>query len=202
MFKLNTEDYARSFGVVIHLLIAGIWFHWNASVVAPMNGICGIAKICWWLEICTTTPSCLKERTMKTNSLISVLRNIKLPCHWNKQVLCTIKQDCNGCKYRPADEDKSNGKNDPVFIGWEITLGAPFPYCPSCGEMPYSTERCVFCGQKFIQDEAIAEYNKPPETVIMDCPVCKGNNTMIGAQAKCNGHFHGKCEKCGCKLTE
>ena len=31
------------------------------------------------------------------------------------------------------------------------------PECPYCGEMPYSTKRCVFCGQRFIQDEAIAE---------------------------------------------
>jgi hypothetical protein len=23
------------------------------------------------------------------------------------------------------------------------------PVCPICGEMPYSVEQCVFCGQRF-----------------------------------------------------
>lgn len=76
------------------------------------------------------------------------------------------------------------------------------PQCPHCGEMPHSTERCVFCGQRFIQDETIAEYNKPPEKVVLNCPRCGGEKTLIGARAKFNGHFHGKCEKCGCELME
>ncbi len=76
------------------------------------------------------------------------------------------------------------------------------PECPHCGEMPHNTKRCVFCGQRFIQDEAVAKYNKPPEKVVLNCPRCGGENTLIGARAKCNGHFHGKCEKCGCELLE
>ena len=27
------------------------------------------------------------------------------------------------------------------------------PKCPHCGEMPYSIEQCVFCGQRFIQED-------------------------------------------------
>ena len=76
------------------------------------------------------------------------------------------------------------------------------PECPRCGEMPYSTKRCVFCGQRFIQDETIAEYNKPPEKVVRNCPMCGGEKTLVGTRAKCNGHFHGKCEKCGCVRME
>lgn len=51
-------------------------------------------------------------------------------------------------------------------------------------------------------DEIIAEYNNPLETITMDCPTCKGKNTMIGTRAKCSGFFHGKCEKCGCVVIE
>lgn len=29
------------------------------------------------------------------------------------------------------------------------------PECPHCGEMPYSTERCVFCGQRFTQEDIL-----------------------------------------------
>ncbi len=29
----------------------------------------------------------------------------------------------------------------------------PEPVCPYCGDMPYNTEQCVFCGQRFISEE-------------------------------------------------
>ena len=32
------------------------------------------------------------------------------------------------------------------------------PECPICGEMPYSTEQCHWCGQRFVQDKEIEEY--------------------------------------------
>lgn len=76
------------------------------------------------------------------------------------------------------------------------------PECPHCGEMAYSTKRCVFCGQRFIQDELTAEWSKPPETVKLNCPMCGGEKTLVGARSRINGHFHGKCEKCGCELME
>lgn len=93
----------------------------------------------------------------------------------------------------------------PVRLAWVDELDGvtdsiirnAIPECPHCGEMPYSTKRCVFCGQRFIQDDRTAEFNKPPETVRLNCPSCGGKNTLVGTRSKINGHFHGKCEKCG-----
>lgn len=54
------------------------------------------------------------------------------------------------------------------------------PRCPYCGEMPYSREQCVFCGQRFLPDESKLE-GYTIETVICDeligfidgiCPEC------------------------------
>ena len=134
--------------------------------------------------------------------ILSALKEIKFPCHWDKGLICERGGECFDCNRQPADEDKPNGKNNAVFIGWESSMFGTFPYCPSCGEMPYSTERCIFCGQKFIPDEAIAEYNKPLEKATRDCPMCGGEKTLIGTIARSNGHFHGKCEKCGCEIIE
>ena len=71
------------------------------------------------------------------------------------------------------------------------------PVCPHCGEMPYSYERCVFCGQRFVQDEKTEEMSQLPEEESTDCLFCGGKETMKGYRTKINGHFHGKCEKCG-----
>lgn len=91
--------------------------------------------------------------------------------------------------------DSFDGMRDIIIRGGE-------PQCPHCGDMPYSLQQCVFCGQRFIQDEAVAEYNKPPETVKLNCPMCGGEKTLVGARSRINGHFHGKCEKCGCAIME
>lgn len=45
----------------------------------------------------------------------------------------------------PPDEEKVNGLKPP--------LPYSYPYCPSCGEPTYSSERCVFCGQRLIREE-------------------------------------------------
>lgn len=42
----------------------------------------------------------------------------------------------------------------------------------------------------------------PPEEIRMDCFLCGGENTMVGTRAKVNGHFRGRCEKCGAKVIE
>lgn len=133
------------------------------------------------------------------------IERLSFKCYWNKDLTCKSNAHfCNICEHQPPDDEKSNGKNTPVTIEWEVDFysNSKFPLCPSCGEMPYSTERCVFCGQKFIQDDEIAEYNKPPQTVRMDCIMCGGKNTLVGVRANCNGHFHGTCEKCGCRVVE
>lgn len=73
------------------------------------------------------------------------------------------------------------------------------PECPVCGEMPYNTEQCHWCGQRFIQDEEIEEYNKPsgyPEK----CKNCDRMGTVY--RSKYNGHRHFHCENCGMSWME
>lgn len=136
--------------------------------------------------------------------------------HWEHRAVWNAKLRMEGIKSRARRifdvciRVPIGGLRKPVRLMWQDTYdGATdriirnaVPECPRCGEMPYNTKRCVFCGQRFIQDEVVAEYNKPPEKVVLNCPRCGGENTLIGARAKCNRHFHGKCEKCGCELTE
>lgn len=86
--------------------------------------------------------------------------------------------------------DTYNGMEDKI-----IHNGAP--ECPHCGEMPYSTKRCVFCGQRFIQDEAIAEYNKPPEKVMMNCPMCGSEKLLSEQSQKLTDIFTGNVESAG-----
>lgn len=73
------------------------------------------------------------------------------------------------------------------------------PECPVCGEMPYSTEQCHWCGQRFIQDDEIEEYTTP-EKAEETCIYCGGK--VVGERSKYNGHFHGICEKCGAMVIE
>lgn len=84
---------------------------------------------------------------------------------------------CGCCEYQPADDDKPNGKKDPVELVYHNDYGMMTPYCPSCGEMAYSYDRCVFCGQKFID-------KKPPKNKV----------EIIGATPFGDGY---KCDKCG-----
>ena len=100
-------------------------------------------------------------------------------------------------------DDKENGKAEAVQLRWTDDYdGGRVPECPSCGQMPYSLERCIFCGQKFLPDALTEELSKPPEEVRMDCPSCGGENTLVGARARSNGHFHGRCTACGCVVME
>lgn len=70
------------------------------------------------------------------------------------------------------------------------------PECPICGEMPYSTEQCHWCGQRFIQDKDTEDYNKPDEEW-KDCSSCGGKGTLHIVRSKYNGHPHAQCTKCG-----
>lgn len=73
------------------------------------------------------------------------------------------------------------------------------PMCPICGEIPQSTEQCYWCGQRFLQDDAVRAYNEP-EIIEMTCPLCggKGKATV----SKYNGHKHFLCSDCHCKVIE
>lgn len=55
---------------------------------------------------------------------------------------------------------------------------------------------------KISPDALTKEWSKPPEEVRMDCPSCGGENTLVGARARSNGHFHGRCTACGCVVME
>lgn len=40
--------------------------------------------------------------------------------------------------------------NNPVEVKRIVhTDGTTFPICPSCGEIAYEYDRCLFCGQRF-----------------------------------------------------
>lgn len=71
------------------------------------------------------------------------------------------------------------------------------PECPICGEMPYSTEQCHWCGQRFILDEEVENYLKPL-TKKMKCFSCDAD--VVAKVSRYNGHIHYRCEKCGCRV--
>lgn len=100
----------------------------------------------------------------------------------------------------------ANRDKPPITIRWERTFDGcrddftePMPFCGNCGEPLYDTEegRCYFCGQAFLRDLTLDEWESPPETEHMDCPHCGGEGTFEFVRAKPNGHIHGKCAKCG-----
>lgn len=125
-------------------------------------------------------------------------------CYWDDRE-CLRGQSCDCCEHQPKPEEKRNGKAAPVRLQWEPACdghGMGWPVCPSCGEMPYSTIRCLFCGQQFIQDGRVKKYNKPPKEVRLNCLSCGGVGTMVGYRNKANGHFSGVCEACGVHVLE
>lgn len=106
-------------------------------------------------------------------------------------------------------ENKLNKGNVPVHLEWEPyfdfcsnKVTGEAPVCPACGEMPYSTERCVFCGQAFIQDEKTRKFADPEPVEHMICLVCGDPQGMEFTRSKLNGHKHGKCRKCGAVMVE
>lgn len=144
---------------------------------------------------------CLRRRR-RTTEMIDT-GDLTMYCHWGKGLVCKKEFYCDTCEHQPAADDKENGKAEPVHIRWaEDYWSGRYPECPSCGNMPYSLERCVFCGQRFLPDALTEEWSKPPEEVRMDCPSCGGKSTMVGARARSNGHFHGRCTACGCVVME
>lgn len=93
-------------------------------------------------------------------------------------------------------------KREPIKLPIVIDeFGGKIPQCPVCGEMPYSTEQCHWCGQRFIQDEEVEEYGKPDEWY-EDCTSCGGKGTMHIVRSKYNGHKSGSCSACGMRWIE
>ena len=96
---------------------------------------------------------------------------------------------------------KIYSKKPPVKLPIVFDGFGMIPVCPVCKEETYSTEQCNWCGQRFIQDEEIEEYNRPgPEETII-CVIC-GQKTLTGVRSKYNGHFHGCCKSCGAVIME
>lgn len=71
-------------------------------------------------------------------------------------------------------KDSFDGMADRIIPNGE-------PVCPRCGEMPYSYDQCVFCGQKFLPDEVCTDKTAPQrelregEPIIFKdgiCPKC------------------------------
>lgn len=129
--------------------------------------------------------------------------DFKWKCTWDSTLDCP-KGDpyCEGCEHQPADDDKPNGRKPPVPIEWERDYGGVIPVCPVCGEMPYSLERCIFCGQKFIKDDRALELEKPLEVEHMDCFMCGGKGTVEYTRSRYNGHRSGHCTACGIRFME
>lgn len=73
------------------------------------------------------------------------------------------------------------------------------PKCPVCGEMPYDTEQCHWCGQRFTQDKETVDYATPKE-IDFTCPSC-GKPGKAGV-SKYNGHKHFQCAFCGLAFME
>lgn len=130
------------------------------------------------------------------------------PCYWNKDQKCTGGSYCDACEHQPPDDEKPNGKKEPVKIRWQNDYGMIMPYCPTCGEMAYGTERCKFCGQPFIHEEA--PKNKQEiiggtmgDDGIIVCKKCGNDSMKLVAHADGRGFFDYTylCMKCENPIT-
>lgn len=69
--------------------------------------------------------------------------------------------------YREKIKVPLGGLRKPIALKWKDSFCGmtdmiiPFgePVCPRCGEMPYSLDQCVFCGQRFIDEAEVVEVN-------------------------------------------
>lgn len=93
-----------------------------------------------------------------------------------------------------------NEKNDPVRLKLVNDGEGIIPECPVCGEMPYSTKQCYWCGQKFIQTDEVQEYAKPKKRKV-ECFVC-GSTNCIETISNYNSHKHIYCQDCGMLIME
>ena len=90
-------------------------------------------------------------------------------------------------------------EKEPVKLPIVFDGYGNIPMCPVCGEMPYSTEQCHWCGQRFLQDEEVEEYEKPL-TKKMKCFNCGADVTVH--ISKYNGNKSFRCDKCGMAMME
>lgn len=73
-------------------------------------------------------------------------------CQWH-EMNCDREVSCLECELFPNNEDKANFLAEPMKVT-EYEYGCPM--CPACHEPLYEENRCIFCGQRYI-DERKAE---------------------------------------------
>lgn len=129
--------------------------------------------------------------------------------YWDRKA-----QEKLDAEHRKQDEEerqekvRKNWNNPPKPPRWDCDilpngkLSGAMPFCPNCGEPLYDTDRCYFCGQAILQDEAMEEFQTPSEEEHMDCLFCGGKGTLIYTRSRYNGHLHGRCTKCGASIIE
>ena len=118
---------------------------------------------------------------------------------------CVKDRGCDGCNRQPLSVDKVNGREAPRPVDWDPDYegrGMGWPKCPACGEYPYSTECCFWCGQVFEQDDKLKAYNEPTPEEHHDCPACGAKGALTGTRSQSNDHFHGHCTECGATVFE
>lgn len=83
--------------------------------------------------------------------------------HWEARWWWNLKQYRDYAKYNAGRRwyehvrKRVGGLRKPVPLRWvdyfdgmrDEIVSAGEPQCPHCGEMPYSTKQCQFCGQRF-----------------------------------------------------
>jgi hypothetical protein len=103
-------------------------------------------------------------------------------------------------------ENRNNPPKPPEWKReWDEVSGrmsGEMPFCPNCHEPLYEPEQCFFCGQPIQRDEKMDEFEKPHETLTMDCFRCGGVGTVQYTESKYNGHKSGGCTKCGMRFIE
>ena len=117
---------------------------------------------------------------------------------WNKEEHERIERlNDEAQENRRKELWKIYAKKDPIKLPIVNDGYGMIPECPICGEMPYSTEQCYWCDQRFVQDEEVEEY-ATPQTINGICFNC-GADVVIHV-SKYNGHKSYHCNKCGCSI--
>ncbi len=99
---------------------------------------------------------------------------MKGKCQWHKED-CDRTVECLECERFPDNENKPNFTAEPKKV---TVYDYGCPMCPACGEPLYEKDRCVFCGQRYI------DYRKPER------PTLRGANYLEDSD-------DAVCDKCG-----
>ena len=130
--------------------------------------------------------------------------DVTMFCHWNKRLVCKKGFYCDTCKHQLAADDKENGKAEPVQLRWtEDYDGGRVPGMPLLWEYAVQfgavhllrSKISARCAHKGVEQAAGGSTHGLSL-------LRRGENTLVGARARSNGHFHGRCTACGCVVME